>query len=37
MRARGTNRMSLERIIKSIFEIILLEDGSFQNKLRGDQ
>ena len=37
MSARGINRMFLERIIKSKFEIRLLEDGSFQNKLRGDQ
>ncbi len=37
MSERGTNRMFLERIIKSKFEIRLLEDGSFQNKLRGDQ
>ena len=37
MSERGTNRMSLERIIKSNFEIRLLEDEFFQNKLRGDQ
>ncbi len=36
MRARGTNRMFLERIIKSIFEIIMLEYEFFQNKLRDD-
>ena len=37
MSERGTNRMFLERIIKSIFEIRLLQDGFFQNKQRGDQ
>ncbi len=37
MSGRGTNRMFLERIIKSISEIRLLEDGFFQNQLRGDQ